>query len=115
MCVSVFTAKDEKRPTEIFDMTAVIQHPQLLNNNGICSTNNPGTRLSFYADMGFLIMISNPELCKLEPKHEHRFAQELSETVLIVKIFLDKPFKIIQDGNLHTFFFTFSILIMRLK
>lgn len=53
-------------------------------------------------------MISNPELCKLEPKHEHRFAQELSETVLIVKIFLDKPFKIIQDGNLHTFFFNFQ-------
>lgn len=91
VCVSVFTAKDKKRPTEIFDMTAVIQHPQLLNHNGICSTDNPGTRLSFYADMGFLIMISNPELCKLGPKHERRFAQELSETVLIVKLFLGKP------------------------
>ncbi len=94
MCVSVFTAKDEERPTEIFDMTAVIQHTQLLNNNGICSTKNPGTRLSFYADIGFLIMISKSKLCNLEPKHERRFAQELSETVLIVKLFLEKPFKL---------------------
>lgn len=38
-------------------------------------------------------MISKSELCHLEPKHEHRFAQELSETVLIVKLFLEKPFK----------------------
>ncbi len=39
-------------------------------------------------------MISKSELCNLEPKHERRFAQELSETVLIVKLFLEKPFKL---------------------
>lgn len=71
-CVSVSTAKDEERPTEIFDMTAVIQHPQLLNNNGTSSINNPGTRLSSYADLGFLIRTSYPDLWKVELECEHR-------------------------------------------
>lgn len=102
VCVSVSTAKDEERTTEIFDMTAVIQHPQLLNNNGTSSINNTGTRLSFYADLGFLIITSNPDLCKLEHICEHRSAQELTELFFVIASLsylfnLEKLFKMIQD------------------
>lgn len=63
-CAYLSSLPKMTRPAEIFDMTAVIQHPQLLNNNGTSNTNHTGTKLSFYADPGFLIMTANPDLCK---------------------------------------------------
>lgn len=43
MCVYLsLIAKDKQRPGEIFDMTAAIQHPQLLNNKDTAAKKNMG-------------------------------------------------------------------------